>query len=1642
MLLFILSSNLTALEITWDEEFGYPEVIDWNSGYRDLFNGSPYEVTLTIRNDGIDQVAVEGVEIQGEGAGVFRVDQDEFEPLEQGESLQFNIILEAVESDQYEAVIHVFSDDPDQGEIEIPLHAQTFNPPVIVVRPDEINIVPFENEELVITVTNEGEGLLRGMIEIEAAGELNWIVIDPQGFEIEQEGEEDFFLVWDAEGLIGGMYDAIIHFLSNDPVNPDVEVAVHLEVIAPDIDVEWAEEAGFPDEINWNDVFEDIFTDRQYSIPVTINNIGDAILIVFANECDNEVFIADPAGFEVEIGEEVVVEFIFEAEEAGLYEEVMIISSSDPDEDELEIRVVAEVTPPPEIVVEPNAIEFNLTEGEVDEHVLNVTNNGRGHLCFETEFRLFGDLNRDDPPDGRFLLLQESNPWGYDIERIFQVVRDLDYDRIRNWDQDFDLDEYDVVWIANYQSDNWNRAYMEHLEEIEDWVDNGGALYHCTGTNNDFLPTHPGGLQPVTQPRVNVAYTAASPEECYLFWLMEWEAGTLLRGATFNHEAYPQDRIDNIENSNGHRILVAHTRENGVPIVVRYNYGRGRCVVSGATDGYLHRNPHAYIWGQTGPAMLDYLSYLTYVNRWFHWEPRVGELDPGEDMDVIVTINAESLIDGLYLGVLTFLSNDPETPEVEVSVELEVTCGGLIWWNNLDPIRFEPAFVDIGEVEFPFRFQNVTGQAIEIEGYEVMGNNPDDFSTDVENGFIIPPYDDSEITFRFHPTGVGFRWAEILLFTDIEDLEDGVIWWEVSGLGQLPPIIWTDPDDRMGAVFGLHGDPAIQILTIGNAEGEFRDDLEFSITIEDVEEDRDRAVRSIRNVGPERNPMRDNRSNPDNMGYEWRDNLEDDGPEFEWIDIREFDNVRLFRLGDDVNTGRLILGWEFPFWNREHGQVYAHTDGWMSFTYGGRDIYAHAEQFPRGGIANCVAVFNDDNLAGTDIWYWTNEQDMAFIDWAGDHRFYFQLLLYGNGLGVMQYGQNINQNTGLVGVNLGDGQHGWYISSGRDNQYIIPGRAIAFGPANAWRTWATADPTEGILEAGEDMEIEITFDPEGLEEECNYFAELCIESNDPENPEVVIDLWLRTGVPDPEHFVDFEETETSHEIQINNLNFDDDPAPFGWEIGVFTPDDVLAGSVIWQGDCCVPLIAYGAAEGIDQFEAGDRFTFLVWDNEAEVEYHYWVEFEEGPEFWIDGARSVINLPSRRGDPGPLYLCEGWNMMSINIDPIQFYIEGEDRGPNIELMFEPIGPEEDMADLIILLKDGDGLFWAPEWDFINIPYWNLTEGYQIKLEEDVGYWIIGRPIPADADIPLHDGWNIAAYFPTYDLDAGAPDFYVLSPIIDHVLLAKDGAGRFMLPAHNFSNMLDWTEGQGYHIKIECDEPIVLNYPEWQEELSMVNRQLTIDNCRWTVPVSTGENMSVLMNSINGIELSKGDQIAAFNAEGLLVGTGTFKTQNSKLNIQNRSGLAIWGDDPTTEIKDGLIDGEAFTLRLWDNDRHEEITLSTGTVEAGCGLIYKRDGFTVLDVTVIEPVSEVFYLGQNYPNPFNSTTRYEFGLPEACEISVVVYDLNGRLVKSLVSEKLDAGRHVAVWNAGDIPAGVYMVRMDADGFNAVRKVMLVR
>jgi len=105
-----------------------------------------------------------------------------------------------------------------------------------------------------------------------------------------------------------------------------------------------------------------------------------------------------------------------------------------------------------------------------------------------------------------------------------------------------------------------------------------------------------------------------------------------------------------------------------------------------------------------------------------------------------------------------------------------------------------------------------------------------------------------------------------------------------------------------------------------------------------------------------------------------------------------------------------------------------------------------------------------------------------------------------------------------------------------------------------------------------------------------------------------------------------------------------------------------------------------------------------------------------------------------------------------------------------------------------------------------------------------------------------------------------------------------------------------------------------------------------------------------------------------------------------------------------------------------------------------LTAKVDASTITGIT--DKIPTEFALHQNYPNPFNPSTTIKFDLPEKSNVSIVIYNVLGQTISSLVNEELNAGYHEVNFNAENLSSNIYFYRIQTDNNIAVKKMMVIK
>ena len=118
--------------------------------------------------------------------------------------------------------------------------------------------------------------------------------------------------------------------------------------------------------------------------------------------------------------------------------------------------------------------------------------------------------------------------------------------------------------------------------------------------------------------------------------------------------------------------------------------------------------------------------------------------------------------------------------------------------------------------------------------------------------------------------------------------------------------------------------------------------------------------------------------------------------------------------------------------------------------------------------------------------------------------------------------------------------------------------------------------------------------------------------------------------------------------------------------------------------------------------------------------------------------------------------------------------------------------------------------------------------------------------------------------------------------------------------------------------------------------------------------------------------------------------------------------------------------------------------TGTAVGSNGMIIctTNGGVTFVEPSTATEELTKHMLLQNYPNPFNPSTTIKYGLPRRAHDMLTVYNTLGQCVAVLVDKSQEAGYHEVVFQNPGLASGVYLYRMQADGFVSTKKLLVLK
>jgi hypothetical protein len=204
--------------------------------------------------------------------------------------------------------------------------------------------------------------------------------------------------------------------------------------------------------------------------------------------------------------------------------------------------------------------------------------------------------------------------------------------------------------------------------------------------------------------------------------------------------------------------------------------------------------------------------------------------------------------------------------------------------------------------------------------------------------------------------------------------------------------------------------------------------------------------------------------------------------------------------------------------------------------------------------------------------------------------------------------------------------------------------------------------------------------------------------------------------------------------------------------------------------------------------------------------------------------------------------------------------------------------------------------------------------------------------------------------------------------------------------------------------------------------------------FNIEVTNNETDPVTCNVWSMIELPNGSMYGpVINASPTLAGllvADRDRTQNIPVNAPSGNYMyyAYTGMYPNN---------------IWDEDSFpfEKLAVGDGGVIVSDWANTGEDWGELIGETATMTV-ETYALHNAYPNPFNPTTTIAYDLVEDAMVKLVVFDVNGREVATLVDGLMPAGSHNAVFTAQNLSSGVYFYNLTADNFSSTKKMILMK
>ncbi len=395
------------------------------------------------------------------------------------------------------------------------------------------------------------------------------------------------------------------------------------------------------------------------------------------------------------------------------------------------------------------------------------------------------------------------------------------------------------------------------------------------------------------------------------------------------------------------------------------------------------------------------------------------------------------------------------------------------------------------------------------------------------------------------------------------------------------------------------------------------------------------------------------------------------------------------------------------------------------------------------------------------------------------------------------------------------------------------------------------------------------------------------------------------------------------------------------------------------------------------------------------------------------------------------VLQDFNFLNEGNNLISFMGLKEDN--SIESIFSPI--DNNLSH--IFSENHASIFLEDYGWFGSLDSLKSNSGYWLRLLEDDDFQLDSyRFIDAIEDITynLHYGNNLISYigsesFSNIDdiLPDDVEDLFV--DIIGENSSATRIDGEWVGSlANNGLQPL-----RGYWVNVS--EALDFSY-NFSENLARNNNEI-IDVSRINIPEEFIYNQSqnqafyFFKNiNINGTEISNDDWIVAFHND-IIVGARKWSGEYTD--------IAVMGYDGFSETLGYCENNSIVDFKIFRSSKFDFIDIVNDTPKWS-----NLNNFVIDNSSdLVTAIPSDYKVNSPYPNPFNPVLSIELEIPDYIDIDINIYNIRGQLVENLVSnQSFTPGYHKVTWNASDFSSGIYLMKIQSNEKNIVKKITLLK